>query len=430
MAHATLTPPPPTGTRQPVREERWKERVSRSAYFVGAVFLHLIVFVLIATWVIFPAARPPMDDTPTAYMLPSKQVPPSPPPKTPLEPKVDLAADAPATDKSPVITGSGATSLNLPVTPINMIVDARDIGMKHVIKAPETKGIPAARLLQIRLLVERTGRTPQQIADEGADPRNIANAKFPVYLASYADGDWNCNVHLTDGKIDSGSLPDLVAKINEWSHGHIQGEMVPTPLNIASQELLDKKPPFIFFTGHRDFILTDAEIENLRNYLEIGGAIWGDNALAGRGSRFDVAFRREMKRVVPDADKNFEPVQEGDDLLTKWFTFAQLPPGMNYYAEPMEHLDIDGRLAILYTPNDYSDQFFLHILPGDTEVGPEQPDLKTSDPLFTSGVFWNNRNVFFRNFELPSSLAAQHLGMNIIGYFLTRFDKDLTLSTP
>ena len=34
----------------------------------------------------------------------------------------------------------------------------------------------------------------------------------------------------------------------------------------------------------------------------MGGAIWGDNALPGWGSRFDVAFRREMKRVVPDIE--------------------------------------------------------------------------------------------------------------------------------
>ena len=98
----------------------------------------------------------------------------------------------------------------------------------------------------------------------------------------------------------------------------------------------------------------------IRDSLQIGGCIWGDNALAGRGSRFDVAFRREMKRVVPDLDKNFEPVDLTYDIFTKsWYSISKVPQGMNYYAEPLEHLDIDGKLAILYTPNDYSDKMCI-----------------------------------------------------------------------
>jgi len=201
-------------------------------------------------------------------------------------------------------------------------------------------------------------------------------------------------------------------------------------LNIGGSDLLDKKPPFIFFTGHKDFILTDQEIQNLRDYLQVGGCIWGDNALPGRGSRFDVAFRREMKRVVPDLDKNFEPYAMTDDVFTKsWFPITKIPEGMNYYAEPLEHLDIDGKLAILYTPNDYSDMFTMRILPGDTEIMGERLPLGwTGPPLLTNGLFLRNNNIFFRNFTLPSCLACQQLGMNIIGFMLVRFDKDLLLT--
>jgi hypothetical protein len=98
---------------------------------------------------------------------------------------------------------------------------------------------------------------------------------------------------------------------------------------------------------------------------------------------------------------------------------------MNFYAEPMEHLDIDGKLAILYTPNDYGDLFFMRILPGDTTMERERPPPNSTSPLFTSGIFLRNRNIFFRNFSLQSCLAAQQMGMNIVGYMLVRFDKDL-----
>ncbi len=257
----------------------------------------------------------------------------------------------------------------------------------------------------------------------------MSRPHFPVYLAAYANGDWGCNVIFHSGKIDAGSLPNLVAKINEWSRGNITGDVVPTPLDIGGPDLLEKKPPFIFFTGHKDFVLTDQELQNLRDYLQIGGCIWGDNSLPGKGSRFDVAFRREMKRVVPDLDKNFEPVLLTDDVFTKsWFPISNVPPGMNYYAEPPEHLDIDGKLAIFYTPNDYSDMFTMRIMPGDATMHGATPDLDGKSPLVTTLVFLANRGVFFRNYELPSCLACDQLGMNIVGYLLVRFDKDLLLT--
>ena len=253
-------------------------------------------------------------------------------------------------------------------------------------------------------------------------------ATFPVYLASYADGDWNCNVHLSGARIDAGSLPDLAAKIQEWSGGNLKAQLAPRPLEIGSPDLLEKMPLFIFFTGRKNFVLTDKEVANLSAYLANGGCIWGDNALAGRGSRFDVAFRREMKRVVPDKDKQFEPLALTADLFTKdrWFAFDQVPAGMNYFAEPLEHLDIEGKMAILYTPNDYSDLFAMRILPGDHAFAGSQPI--DGSPLFTDERFAFDAPEFFRNYTLSSCLAAQRLGMNIVGYLLIRFDDRLLLA--
>jgi hypothetical protein len=334
------------------------------------------------------------------------------------------------TPPTTVISSTAPTvAFNVPMPDFSQTTPPDDVKTTMVNKpvtAPNT--IAPERLSKImRTEQDNWGRSKENILEAGGDPKNVV-AKFPVYLASYADGDWGCNIALDKtGKIEAGSLPDLVAKMNEWSKGNLTGEVIPTPLSIGGPDLMDKKPPFIFFTGHKNFILTEQEIQNLRDYLQVGGCIWGDNALAGRGSRFDVAFRREMKRVVPDIDKNFEPVPMTSDIFTKsWFPLTKVPEGMNYYAEPLEHLDIDGKLAILYTPNDYSDLFFMRILPGDTQMQGVWPS-KTS-PLFTWNAFLSNRAFFFRNFELPSCLAAQQLGMNVIGYLLVRFDKDLLLT--
>jgi len=284
---------------------------------------------------------------------------------------------------------------------------------------------------KIMLTEQKWGRDRSNILESNSDPHNV-KATFPVYLASYADGDWGCNTYFEngDGKISGGSLCNLVEKINQWSHGNITGTVVPDPLNIGGPDLLAKAPPFIFFTGHKDFHLTDQEVQNLRDYLQVGGMIWGDSALAGVGSRFDVAFHREMKRVVPDLDKNFQPVDMNYDVFTKsWYPIQKLPSGMNFYDEPLQHLDIDGKLAILYTPNDYSDMFTMHILAGDTQEGSTRKP-KVAPFLHTDWRFHDNRIVFFRNYTLPSCLASDQLGMNIIGFALVRFDKDLLLAPP
>jgi hypothetical protein len=411
-------------TAPPTKEKNWREKLSRSGYFFGALLFHLIVFVMIATWVIFPAFHPPTDDFDKTFVPPS-----SPPPPPPSQPAVSVPTQAVSTPTTTITSPTATPVFNVPIP--NITPDTTpDVTQKMTQQVPSKSNVMSdSRLASIMETEKAWSRDKQNILESDSDPRNVV-AKFPVYLASYADGDWGCNVHLTGANlIDAGSLPNLVAKMNEWSRGNLKGEVVPTPLNIGSSELLDKKPPFIFFTGHKDFVLTDQEVQNLRDYLQIGGCIWGDNALAGRGSRFDVAFRREMKRVVPDLDKNFEPVPMNHKIFTKsWFPISKIPPGMNYYAEPIEHLDIDGEVAILYTLNDYSDMFWMRILPGDTDMQGFYPDPNSNSPLFTFQNLLLNKDIFYRNFELPSCLACDQLGMNIIGYLLVRFDDKLQLT--
>jgi hypothetical protein len=406
------------------RKKQWYEKISRTGYFFGALLLHLVVFVMVATWVIFPAFHPPTEDFTKTYLPPSQPPPPPPQPQQTMPVPTQTAA-TPTTITSPSATP--AFSVPLPnITPATTPLDVQQKMTQKVESKPNT--ISDVRLAKIMATEKNWGRTRNNILESNSDPRNVT-AKFPVYLASYADGDWGCNIIMHDGKIDAGSLPNMVAKINQWSHGHITGDVVPTPLDIGGPDLLAKTPPFIFFTGHKDFKLTEQEVQNLRDYLQVGGCIWGDSALPGRGSRFDVAFRREMKRVVPDLDKNFQPVDITDDVFTKsWYPITKVPEGMNYYHEPLEHLDIDGKLAIFYTPNDYSDMFCMRILPDDATMGPCDLLPGTQPPLVTSWLFLSNSNVFFRNFQLPACLACDRLGMNVVGYLLVRFDKELLLT--
>jgi hypothetical protein len=134
-----------------------------------------------------------------------------------------------------------------------------------------------------------------------------------------------------------------------------------------------------------------------------------------------------MKRVVPDLNAQFKPFSLDDKLFTAQQNVIQsIPAGMNYYAEAPEHLDLDGFLAILYTPNDYSDMLFMRVLPGDKEVYvPNDPPANT---LYTNRGLWENQGLYYRNFNRDSSLAVQRLGMNVVTYLITRFDNMLLLN--
>jgi hypothetical protein len=407
----------------PPEKREWKDKINRSGFFVGAVLLHVVVFLLVATWVVIQA--PPKEPDakfkwtgPAPKPTPPVTSPPTDP--TPNAPPVASTADTSA-HLNPIISIDPRILITLPpVGAAGVNPGESTIPFKTI--APSSKGLDPKRAKAIGDFIS-TYRPPGQIQSGDLE------MTFPIYVASYADGDWACNLHLDgDGNIVAGSLPDLSAKITEWTHGKVKGLVERKPLNIASSELHDKKPPFIFFTGHKDFHLTDKEVENLQAYVMQGGMIWGDNALAGAGSRFDVAFRREMKRVIPDIDAQFQPVSMDSEIFTKEkFRFAEVPKGMNNYTEPLEHLDIDGYVAVLYTPNDYSDMLDLRILPDNVTQQLPYAGMPAGT-LFTEPEFWSRQHVYYRNFSIESSLAVHRLGMNIVTYLLTRFDDKLLLT--
>ena len=408
----------------PDPESRWTDRLTRSKYFFGALLLHLVAFMLVATWIIWPAQPSTVVELITPHK-PDGPIEPPTPPQPPIDPtdltKLDSGVNIPV-----IVTLRNDNPVNLPKFEPGAGNLGQNPGEHKIINEPGLKpskgpGI-LPRLNDIRKMQKGFGRTEKEIAT------GDTTCTFPVYVASYANGDWDCNTRLdAEGNIVAGGIPDLVAKISEWSKGKMKGQLVPQPLKIGSPELLDKMPAFIFFTGHKDFVLTQAEIDNLQAYLLRGGAVWGDNALPGQGSRFDVAFKREMKRVIPDEDKQFTTYDLNSDIFAKGQTsITEVPSGMNYYTELPQHLDIDNKLAVLYTPNDYSDLLFMRVLPGDKDV--YLPHIVPPNTLYTNRTFWDRRGVYYRNFNLESSLAAHRFGMNIVVHLITRFDDVLLMN--
>lgn len=248
--------------------------------------------------------------------------------------------------------------------------------------------------------------------------------KFTAYLARYRGGNWDSTVELERGRIVRGSLPNLMHVMTAWSRDRIDASAQPVPLDLSSDEIFEIKPPFIFMTGHQDFTLTDQEVENLRRYLMMGGAIWGDSSLPGARSRFDIAFRREMKRVIPDVDRDFERLPDDHPVFTQGFfpEIRRVPAGVNYYREPVYVLKIYDEIAVIYTANDYADMWQI----GLTERG--EVDTRRDERnryVALNNNIWSNRDTYFRNINQESVNEAYKFGINMVTYLITRWETRL-----
>jgi hypothetical protein len=179
--------------------------------------------------------------------------------------------------------------------------------------------------------------------------------EFPVYdsstrpgdvlrfaLARYA-GSWDVNPVLQNSMLQG-------LKENTG----IDVDYAPHTVDLDSPELMNY--PLVVMTGHYDFELTAAEIENVRTFLNKGGMLLA-SAAAGL-KPFDTAFRRELKKAFPDNDliklPPTHPIFSGG--WNPIDTIAYTPPALRddptldrpeYYG-----LFLDNRPAVIYTPFD------------------------------------------------------------------------------
>ncbi len=192
--------------------------------------------------------------------------------------------------------------------------------------------------------------------------------------------------------------------------------------------LLDVKsmPPFVYFTGNDDFVLSDAEVDTLYQYILRGGAIWGDSGFAGDRSKFNTAFKREMKRVIPDVDKPFKPLKKENDLFIAgpdaYFDrangFDRLPYGMQFYDAPIETIEVlPGVVSVVLTKNAYGN--FLRF---DTTVVNNRFQIGGEIGRGTwASTMWRFREEYFRGLSEPAIVDSYKLATNILVYMLGRW---------
>ena len=190
----------------------------------------------------------------------------------------------------------------------------------------------------------------------------------PLTLARYSGGDWDCS--LTAMMYLAHQLEERTGLAIEASDRVVQ---------ISDPALM--KVPFVYMTGHKDFVFTEAEVRNLRKYLEKGGYLWVDDSTHFNDNSFDSAFRREMARVLPGTSvvklgRDFAGFRTGYDLARGYKGYA-VPPGDKYRLDYLEGIRIKNRMAIVYTRNDYGDG--LDIDPNTHPLMPSLTDLSPAE---------------------------------------------------
>ncbi len=133
---------------------------------------------------------------------------------------------------------------------------------------------------------------------------------------------------------------------------------VPVSFRIENIKLTDPdlfSHPFLYLTGRNNFKFSDNEVKNLRFYLLNGGFLLADSA-DGR-EVFNAAFRREIKRVLPELQ--LSPIPLNNPLYSAYYKIQKV----NYSAAiqvkdgelttpRLQGITINGNLAVVYSPYD------------------------------------------------------------------------------
>lgn len=396
---------------------RFLSGLLRSRYLLGSLLFYFVLLLFASGVVLTKYLTNPQDMQSYTLINPPESTPhpPSTPPKPTMEkttPSRDVTTAAASINA--IKPAQRVVVLNAPTAfthpPLHSFGET--LGPSGKIKAmPDMNGIMKTTELN-RLGKVRDFQRDWKRSGSG----NTTKAEFTVFKARYQDGDWNCNPE---------DVENLMLQIRRWSRNNIKASVHPKILDIGTDDLFTIKPPFVYLTGHKDFHFLDKEIMNIRDYLLVGGCVWADSALAGRRSRFDMAFRREMKRVLPD--REFEIIPDKHEIFNTFFDNISLPKGMNEYHEPAEMINIGGELAVLYTLNGYGHYWETRLNDKGTI---EWNIIRTSKPG-EKPVRWQHvhgphlgnawAGILYRNMNDDTTRSSFKFGINAVVHLLTRY---------
>jgi hypothetical protein len=207
---------------------------------------------------------------------------------------------------------------------------------------------------------------PLVLALTAAAPVPTQAPKLSIVQLQYGGGgDWYAN---------PSGLPNLLRAIRQRTGL----DMAERPLQLKLTDPNLWSHPYIYLTGHGNIRFSDEEIQILRKYLDAGGFLHADDNYG-----LDESFRRELKRVFPDAALVELPTDH--PIYHALYDFPRgLPKVHQHDGKPPQGLAIvrDGRVVVFYSYE------------SDLGNGWENPDIHNDAPQVREAALRMGVNLF------------------------------------
>jgi hypothetical protein len=144
-------------------------------------------------------------------------------------------------------------------------------------------------------------------------------------------GDWYC---------DPSSLPNWLREFRLRTG--IPPAAEEAVVTLDSEELY--RYPMLYVSGHGRIGLDDAEVAELRRYLDAGGFLYADDNYG-----LDASFRELMSRLYPEHE--LQPLAGSHPIYQAFYELPGLPKVHLHDGEPAQGFGIlrDGRLVVYYS---------------------------------------------------------------------------------
>lgn len=165
-------------------------------------------------------------------------------------------------------------------------------------------------------------------------PRSIpVDTELTIGQLRYGGGgDWYAN---------PSGLPNLLAFIRDRTGLDVAAR--PVEVSLTDPSL--RSYPYLYLTGHGNIRLTEGEVVALRRYLDEGGFLHADDNYG-----LDESFRRELRRVYPEAE--LVDVPHDHPIYHVFYDFPEgLPKIHEHDGQPAQGLGVfrEGRLVVFYS---------------------------------------------------------------------------------
>lgn len=172
-------------------------------------------------------------------------------------------------------------------------------------------------------------------------------ADFRFTRLQYQSGNWD-----TDQRMPANLLNSLIeyTTIEVDTREHI--------IPLSDRAML--YAPFCYLSGHKLVQFTTRERDNFETYVRNGGFVFVDDCNHDIDGLFARSFERQMAAIF--GDKALRKISNDHALYSAFFRFADGPPTtsfeLNGWGDDLVHdylkaIEIDGRIAVLYSNKDY-----------------------------------------------------------------------------